>query len=692
MKRLEFGITLQNRYKIEKLIGKGGMGEVYLAVDHRLGNTIALKRTTVGDDDTFARAFEREAQILAKLRHAVLPKVSDHFSEDDEQYLVMEYISGEDLSKRLKSQKKPFPLNWVLFWADQLLDALNYLHTHSPPIIHRDIKPQNLKLTDDNRIVLLDFGLSKNTIDQTKVTTSGSIVGYTPHYAPMEQIRGTGTDARSDIYSLSATLYQLLTGVVPHDALTRADSLLAGSSDPLQAPSAIVDEVSQSLSVILRGMELSQDKRYETARIMQKALRKSFSQLQESMSADTIAFNASEKESEEADFKTEVMSGLGNVIEDESPPIVEEIPAMEETPVQELPEAEEQQASEEEFSGDKTEVMDAAQFSEVVADEKESPFAEEASEPEEQDIRGMKTEVFTGDIIQEENDREISSNEDVSDFPERADSESSDIREEVSSSDYETSDDVSEAGGFAPEATVPLISMEDVEESASVETGLEDSEVVEDSPEGFDFSNEEGEVQEEAPLLEDSQPESLEDEELESSEKEEDSFVPPPAAKSSTRKYIAILGGVGALLLLFLGGVFAIGWYTTNGNFGFSGGVATPSPTPEPTVEATPEPEETPENINTETDEDNSNTETDDSGNTKVEDDDSVNTNTETNETPLSTPAQSNPRATPKRTPITRATPRRTPRVRRTPRKTPKRTPKRTPRKTPRKKDPGILQ
>ncbi len=120
-----------------------------------------------------------------------------------------------------------------MFWADHLLDALTYLHTHEPPIIHRDIKPQNLKLTDENNIVLLDFGLSKNTIGEVRGSTSGSIVGYTPHYAPMEQIRGTGTDARSDVYSLSATLYQILTNVVPSDALTRADSLISGFEDPV---------------------------------------------------------------------------------------------------------------------------------------------------------------------------------------------------------------------------------------------------------------------------------------------------------------------------------------------------------------------------------------------------------------------------------------------------------------------------
>jgi serine/threonine protein kinase len=231
------------------------------------------------------------------LRHPVLPKVSDHFTEGGEQYLVMEHIAGDDLAKRLEGAQKPFPLSWVLFWADQLLDALAYLHSHEPPIIHRDIKPQNLKLTDENHIVLLDFGLSKNSTGQTKTSgssgSSGSVVGYTPHYAPMEQIRGTGTNPKSDIYSLSATLYQLMTNTVPADALTRADALLNGSPDPIVALDQINPEVPREVSdVILHGMEVSQEKRFGTAKEMQKTLRKAFSQMQEAMSAQTIAFTA----------------------------------------------------------------------------------------------------------------------------------------------------------------------------------------------------------------------------------------------------------------------------------------------------------------------------------------------------------------------------------------------------------------
>jgi len=291
MKPLAPNTLIQNRYLIVQLIGKGGMGDVYLAVDQRLGSAIALKRTFFADDEMLGGAFEREAKILARLRHPVLPKVSDHFTENEEQFLVMEHISGDDLFKRLEMAQKPFPLSWVLFWADQLLDALFYLHTNEPPIIHRDIKPQNLKLTDENHIVLLDFGLSKNSAGETQFTNSGSVVGYTPHYAPMEQIRGMGTSPRSDIYGLSATLYQLMSNNVPADALSRADALLNGMPDPLIPVYEVNPEIQPVVSdVIMKGMEISQDKRHQSAREMQKALRDSFAEMQSAMAAQTVAF------------------------------------------------------------------------------------------------------------------------------------------------------------------------------------------------------------------------------------------------------------------------------------------------------------------------------------------------------------------------------------------------------------------
>lgn len=286
---------VSNRYLVVQLIGKGGMGEVYLAVDQRLGSAVALKRTIFHEDEALGNAFEREAKILGRLRHPVLPKVIDHFVETDGQFLVMEHISGDDLAKRLENAGKPFPLSWVMFWADQLLDALNYLHAHEPPIIHRDIKPQNLKLTDDNHVVLLDFGLSKDfdTKNNSDPATSGSVVGYSPHFASMEQVRGTGTDGRSDLYSLSATLFQLLTNTMPADALTRADELLGGKKDPLPAIQELNTEVPAWVSdVILKGLAVRQDERFASAAEMQKALRRAFNKGKATSAAETLILPA----------------------------------------------------------------------------------------------------------------------------------------------------------------------------------------------------------------------------------------------------------------------------------------------------------------------------------------------------------------------------------------------------------------
>lgn len=242
---------LQDRYRIVEQIGRGGMGAVYRAVDTRLRATVALKQTMV-EGEPLRKAFEREAQLLASLRHQTLPHVSDHFVDERGQFLVMEYIPGEDFGRLLQQRSEPFSLEDVLRWADQLLDALDYLHTRTPPIIHRDIKPQNLKLTDRNEIVLLDFGLAKGTSVQTRVTSTGSIFGYTPHYAPLEQIHDMGTDPRSDLYALAATLFHLLTNQIPPDAVTRAAAKVNDQPDPLPAIRTINPAVNQAVDEVIQ--------------------------------------------------------------------------------------------------------------------------------------------------------------------------------------------------------------------------------------------------------------------------------------------------------------------------------------------------------------------------------------------------------------------------------------------------------
>lgn len=264
---------LQSRYLIQRQLGQGGMGAVYLATDQRFGSTVALKETFFRDEN-LRKAFEREAQLLNNLRHGALPVVIDHFAEGEGQFLVMQFIPGKDLSELLEEKDgAPFEVDTVLRWAYQLLDALEYLHEYKPPIIHRDIKPQNLKLTPRGEIVLLDFGLAKGSATGAPLV-SLSLRGYTPHYAPLEQIQGTGTDPRSDLYALAATLHHLLTGAIPPDALTRATAAVSGQPDPLRPINELNPRVPVSISAVLyRALAQNPNQRPATATLMRQALR-----------------------------------------------------------------------------------------------------------------------------------------------------------------------------------------------------------------------------------------------------------------------------------------------------------------------------------------------------------------------------------------------------------------------------------
>lgn len=283
---------LQNRYLIRRQLGRGGMGAVYEAFDQNVSCAVAIKETLV-DSDELRRAFEREAQLLANLSHHALPRVTDHFFEHGSQFLVMEYVTGQDLAQRLSLRGGPFSAGEVLPWADTLLDALEYLHSANPPIIHRDIKPSNVKLSDNGRIYLLDFGLSKGTAGLMQASEGGrSVVGFTRNYAPLEQMSRGGTDPRSDLYSLGATLYHLLTAVYPHDALTRMEEMRRGRPDPL-----IANPNSQTLppavgSVLFRAMALGREERPSSAAEMRRMLRAAVSAPHDLSAASTLRMPA----------------------------------------------------------------------------------------------------------------------------------------------------------------------------------------------------------------------------------------------------------------------------------------------------------------------------------------------------------------------------------------------------------------
>ncbi|HMQ35850.1 MAG TPA: serine/threonine-protein kinase, partial [Chloroflexaceae bacterium] len=262
---------LQGRYRVVALIAQGGMGAVYRAVDERLGHTVALKQTLVADPALRA-AFEREARLLAGLHHPALPVVSDHFAEGGGQFLVMQYIPGDDLAALLKARGAPFPPDQALAWADDILDALEHLHGRQPPVVHRDIKPQNLKLAPHGGVVLLDFGLAKGLAGAGN-SASPSLFGYTPQYAPIEQIQGAGTGPRSDLYSLAATLYELLAGAPPPDALARVAATLRGAPDPLR-PLLEIDPglPAHAAAALDQALALNQDLRPPSAAAMRAAL------------------------------------------------------------------------------------------------------------------------------------------------------------------------------------------------------------------------------------------------------------------------------------------------------------------------------------------------------------------------------------------------------------------------------------
>lgn len=268
---LMFAVRLHNvgavvgSYQILSVIGFGGFGAVYLAEDgNRSRLQVALKETF---DPLSIRSFHGEFAVLNKLSHAHLPAYHNIFEHQGNGYLVMEYVPGQSLEEILDKHRRPLLETVVLGYALQLCDALEYLHQQHPPIFHRDIKPANIRLTPEGVIKLVDFGLVK----QGTGTTRSSRLGLTPAYAPIEQYggRGTITDARSDIYSLGATIYHLLTNQEPLTATDR----IAQSPDPLPSPRSIQVSLAPHMNdSIMRAMALQQKDRFQDAQSFKGAL------------------------------------------------------------------------------------------------------------------------------------------------------------------------------------------------------------------------------------------------------------------------------------------------------------------------------------------------------------------------------------------------------------------------------------
>ncbi|MEE9507953.1 MAG: serine/threonine-protein kinase [Anaerolineales bacterium] len=265
---VEPGKILRDRYIIREIIGRGGMGSIFLAEDNRLpGRLCAVKQITHDQDlpDTIREQtkeqFYREASVLARLDHPNLPKVSDFFSAPDSDYLVMDFVPGDDLKTLMDGARRKgefLDQEEVLEWATQLADALAYLHGQDPPVIHRDIKPSNMRITPNRLLKLVDFGLVKQMVPDEMTITIIQGRG-TALYTPLEQYGGDAghTDPRSDIYAFGATLYHLLTNQPPIEAKQRF--LNPYALRPLQEFNPDVDP--QVESAILWAMSLHPDER-----------------------------------------------------------------------------------------------------------------------------------------------------------------------------------------------------------------------------------------------------------------------------------------------------------------------------------------------------------------------------------------------------------------------------------------------
>jgi serine/threonine protein kinase len=262
---LDDGYLLNNRYRILEILGQGGMGAVYKATDENLDVTVAVKENFFFTEE-YARQFQREAQILATLRHPNLPRVFDYFVIDQQgQYLVMDYIEGDDLRQWMAREDRISEIETLQIGVT-ICDALAYLHSRQPAIIHRDIKPGNVKITPEGEVVLVDFGLAKMMSEKEITTTAARAM--TPGFSPPEQYGDAPTDARSDIYALGATLYASLTGFIPEDGLARA----TGGAQ-LTSIRRYVPEVSRrTANAIERALEIRFEDRWQTVGEFKQAL------------------------------------------------------------------------------------------------------------------------------------------------------------------------------------------------------------------------------------------------------------------------------------------------------------------------------------------------------------------------------------------------------------------------------------
>jgi serine/threonine protein kinase len=303
-------VLARGRYRIISNFTQDETGGLYEAYD-TVGNSNVVLRETVGSNggvmtpaqlDEINSAFADEAKTLKEVRHESLLSVQDYFSEIDRHYLVMESVDGYDLTKFLRPDEKSPALGDVMRWSDQVLAVLDYLHSLPHTVIHRDIRPANIRLTSNFKVKVLTSGL--NGGDVITPSAGNPADSAVLNYRPLEQLWGgldgasqkvilnsyddrsrrilqQPLDARSDIYSVGATLYHVLTRTLPKDALERSIEILDGNSDPLSAPADLDSSIPEEISeVIMKSMELRREHRYDSAAIMRQVLSQHWQRLQ----------------------------------------------------------------------------------------------------------------------------------------------------------------------------------------------------------------------------------------------------------------------------------------------------------------------------------------------------------------------------------------------------------------------------
>jgi eukaryotic-like serine/threonine-protein kinase len=311
---LDLGALLHKRYRIVEILGQGGMGAVYRAVDENLGVEVAVKENLYTSDE-YIRQFRLEAVILASLRHPNLPRVTDSFVIAGQgQYLVMDFIKGEDLRQRLE-KTGPISQEETILIGAAMCDALHYLHTSNPIVIHRDVKPGNVRITPDGHIYLVDFGLAKLVKGDQVTNTAARAI--TPGYSPPEQYGTAGTDARTDVYSLGATLYAALTGFIPEDGLVRAMDNV--ELVPLRRCNP---KISRKLAnAIEKAMALRPEDRFQTAEEFKQALASSNVRMQRLDGKIILESTPQDGGTDENERLSQEIPPAGNFLPPEPPPV-----------------------------------------------------------------------------------------------------------------------------------------------------------------------------------------------------------------------------------------------------------------------------------------------------------------------------------------------------------------------------------